>query len=185
LPARILARHVPAWFQQRPTLRTAFVRDVQRFLGGSVAASVRPFVENAPLDRLVEVWHRIPYIEKLENLFDPEWSLGVDLLTTGNLIYHTFTKPIRWGILLELRYRKSGISFRASLLTDAPWLALLKDSESALDALIKNGVLAFRCPSEQRAAQLQSQVATRSLRCTVLGSGGHEEVFREGGHTSA
>lgn len=184
MPARIIARHVPAWFREpRPTLRMEFVRDVQRFLGGTVAASVRPLVESAPLDRLAEVWHRIPYVESFDNLFDPQWSLGVDLLTMGNLIYHTFTKPIRWGILLELRYRKSGGLFRSALLTDAPWLVLMKDSDRVLDALIKDGVLAFRCPSESRAAQLQSQVGTKILRCTVLGSGGQDEGFREGGQT--
>ena len=168
---RLIIRHVPAWFHdQEETLRAGIRRDVQRFLGRAAAESVLPRLESEPLERLRAVWYRIPYAESFEELFDSQWSLGVEPLSMSDLLRAGFGRPLRWGLFLELPgYRSSAVS-RKALLTAVPWLDLLKNSETLLTALRHRGWLLFHCPDERKALRLQTQVRGSVLRCSVLGS---------------
>lgn len=172
MTARVILRHVPEWFGDRePFLRAEVRRAVQRFLGGAAAEYLLSEVESAPLDRLLSVWNRIPYVQSCEELFDPDWSLGVEPLSMRDLLRAGFDRPLECGLFLELPCKSSNPS-RAALLTAAPWLGLLRNTETQLRHLLDRGWLLFRCPSRGKAMQLQSQVRGSLLRCTVLGSQG-------------
>lgn len=167
--ARVIFQHVPEWFGERESFVRAEVRRaVQRLRGGAAAEAFRFEVESAPLDRLVSVWHRIPYAQSTEELFDPEWSLGIEPLSIRDLLRAGFERPLQCGLFLELPC-KSSIS-RKALRAAVPWLELLKDTETLLTNLHHRGWLLFRCPNRERAVQLQLQVRGSLLRCTVLGA---------------
>ena len=171
MSARLLIRHVPEWFHgQEETLRTGIRRDVQRLFGRAAAESVLPRLESAPLERLGAVWYRIPYVESFEELFDSQWSLGVEPLSMSDLLRAGFGRPLRWGLFLELPgYRSSAVS-RKALLRAVPWLGLLKNTDTLLTVLRHRGWLLFHCPDERKAMRLQAQVSGSVLRCSVLGS---------------
>jgi hypothetical protein len=168
MPARVLARHVPAWFgEQEPFLRMEIERDVRRHFGKAAAESICPRVASAPIERLVAVWNRIPYVESFDDLFDAHWSLGVERISMPDLLRAAFGQPLSCGLFLELA---RGAPDRKKLLEAVPWLGLLKRTETLLTALRYQGWLLFCCPSETRAKQLQAQVRHSVVRCLVLGS---------------
>ena len=169
MPAKVILRHVPEWFGERePFVRAEVRRAVQRYLGGAAAEHLRSEVESAPLDRLVSVWNRIPYVQSYEELFDVEWSLGVEPLSMRDLLRAGFERPLKCGLFLELPFRSSRPS-RTALLASVPWLELLRDTETLLTNLLYRGWLLFLCPSREKATQLQGQVRGPLVRCTVLG----------------
>ncbi|MES1241653.1 MAG: hypothetical protein ABUT39_08535 [Acidobacteriota bacterium] len=170
MAARVILRHVPEWFGDRePFVRAEVQRTVQRFLGRAAAENLRSEVESAPLDRLVSVWNRIPYVQSSDELFDPKWSLGVEPLSMRDLLRAGFERPLKCGLFLELPFRSSSTS-RTALLAAVPWLELMKDKETLLTNLLHRGWLLFRCPNRGRATQLQVQVRNSLLRCAVYGS---------------
>jgi hypothetical protein len=172
LPAKVLVPQVPVWYEKEKKEREQFTRDVERFLGGAVAEEARPFIELAPFAFFTEARPRIPFVETFEKLLDPHWRLKLNLISTEDLLNHAFFGgPIRWGIVLQIRRRKPRGPIRAVLLADAPWLALLHSGDSILNALIRQRLLAFRCPSETMVERLQSQVEGKALRCQAVGSG--------------
>lgn len=120
--------------------------------------------------RHVPEWfgEREPFVRSAEELFDPEWSLGVEPLSMRDLLRAGFERPLQSGLFLELPC-KSSVS-RKALRDAVPWLGLLKNNETLLTNLLHRGWLLFRCPCREKAVQLQSRVRGSLLRCTVLGS---------------
>jgi hypothetical protein len=169
--ARVIVGDVPAWTRAGlPSLRSDLLLDVQKYLGTSVAEEVRPTLESAPVDHLVSAWQRLPYVERFECLFDPCWTLEVELLSIGDLIRHAFGKGLQSGVLLELRRRRLREIGHLDVLSDIPWIALLHESNEIIDRLLRTGWLAFSCPSRHKALQLESRVRSKVIRCTMLGS---------------
>ncbi len=145
MPAKVLVPQVPVWYEKEKKEREQFTRDVERFLGGTVAEEVRPFIDCAPLDFMTEARPRIPFVESFEKLLDPHWRLKLNLISTGDLLnYAFFGGPIRWGIVLQIRRRKPSGPIRAVLLADAPWLALLHSGDSILRAAMRKGACNLR-----------------------------------------
>ncbi len=173
MPGRIIGRIVPEWMGESGTLvRNEVLREVRRVLGAAAAEQVRPVIESAPLESLLAARRRIPYIESFAELFDPDWSFGVEPLPLLEILHHAFGHPVgplSWGVLVEARDRKLSSRHRPALLSAVPWLALLEQGDRAVDTLITQGWLACRCPGETRAAQLCGQVRLGMLQTTVLG----------------
>ena len=169
MAARVILRHVPEWFGDREPFVRAEVRHAVQHFGGPAAEYLLSEVESAPLDRLLVVWNRIPYVKSCEELFDPDWSLGVEPLSMRDLLRAGFERPLQCGLFLELHCKSSRPS-RPALLAAAPWLGLLRNTETLLTNLLYRGWLLFRCPSRGKAMQLQAQVRGSLLECTVLGS---------------
>lgn len=170
MTAKVIACTVPAWSRAAgEPLRSRFERDMARFLGTSAVESARPLLETTPIDRLASVWHRLPYVEKVEHLFDPQWTLGLTPLSRNELIRHAFGMPLACGVLLEIRARRPTRD-RLRLFTEVPWFALLKESDRLQKDLLTGGWLVFGCHDWSKARHLQSRVKGTSIRCTVLGS---------------
>lgn len=168
MPARLLSRHVPAWFgEQEPYLRLEIERDVRRYFGSAAAERILPRVASIPIERLAAVWNRIPYVESFEDLFDERWTLGVERISMPDLLRAAFGRRLSCGLFLEL---VCGAPGRKKLLAAVPWLVLLKDAETLLTALRHQGWLLLRCSSETKAQQLQAQVNNPVVRSFVLGS---------------
>jgi hypothetical protein len=166
MPAKLLTRHVPEWFsEQESILRLEIQRDVHRYLGSAAAESLLPRVADAPIERLVAVWHRIPYVDSFEELIEAQWSLGMERIAMPDLLCAAFGRPLQLGLFLEL---VRSAPDRKKLLAAVPWLGLLKNTDMLLTALRHEGWLLFRCPSETKAKQLQVQVRSSVVRCVVL-----------------
>jgi hypothetical protein len=54
-----------------------------------------------PPGRLAAVWSRLPYVDDVAGLFDPDWRLEVELVPVGALLRHAFKEPLPAGLLLE------------------------------------------------------------------------------------
>jgi hypothetical protein len=167
MSARLLSRHVPAWFgEQEPYLRLEIERDVRRYFGKAAAESILPRVASAPIERLAAVWNRIPYVDSFDDLFDERWALGVERISMLELLRAAFGRRLSCGLFLEL---VCGAPGRKTLLEAVPWLVLLNDADTLLTTLRHQGWLLFRCPSETKAQQLQAQIKTSAVRSFVLG----------------
>jgi hypothetical protein len=163
---RVIYRHVPEWYGETKD----FVRvDLERFLARAGAERYREEIQAASLDRLLSLWHRLPYVRDAEELFTADFSLGIEPLSVRDLLRAGFGRPLQCGLFLELTY-SSGQPKRAALRDAVPWLNLLRDPESLITHLRSRGWLLFRCSSPDRAEELQRQVKASLVRCQLLGS---------------
>lgn len=166
MPARLLTRHVPAWFgEQESFLRREIERNVRRYFGKAAAESIVPRVASAPIEHLAAVWNRLPYVDSFEDLFDAQWTLGVERISMPELLRAAFGRRLSCGLFLELA---CGAPDRKKLLEAVPWLGLLKDTDTLVTTLRYQGWLLFQCPSETKATQLGAQVRSSVVRCLVL-----------------
>lgn len=171
MAAKVIARAVPAWPQPAgESLRSKLARDMAHFLGSSAAEAARPLLESASLERLVSVWNRLLYIERVDHLFDPHWSLELIPLSRDELLRHAFGTALDCGLLLEIRRKKPQERDRLTLWTDVPWFALLHESETLMERFLSDRWLVFSCPDRIRAGELQSRVRGAFVRCKLLGS---------------
>lgn len=168
MAARLIARAVPAWSRAGESLRSKLARDMAHFLGSSAAEAARPLLESTPLERLVAVWHRLPYVDKVDHLFDPHWALELVPLSRDELLRHAFGTALDCGLLLEIRRRRMQARDRLMLWTDVPWFALLHECEELMERLLSDGWLVFACPDRSRAGELQARVRGSAVRCRLL-----------------
>jgi hypothetical protein len=177
MTARILIKRVPEWFgADAPSLEKEIRRDAERYLGTAAADRI---IAGVSLDRLVEMWRRIPYVDSIDDLFDARWSLGITPLSFADLLKAGFGAPNRYGLAVELPYHRSRPLKREAVLSAVPWLDLMLKPESLVTALLAQGWLVFRCPSESTAMKLKSQVKGMLVRCSVLASTGVQALNQQ------
>lgn len=164
--ARVIYSHVPQWYGESEN----FLRiDLERFLTRVDAERYREEIASASPGRLRSLWQRLPYVHDAEELFSPDWSLGVEPLTIRELLRAAGSgRPLPCGLSLELECT-GGWPRRSALLGAVPWLKLLRDPDTHVLNLQRLGWELFRCSSPDRAHQLQRQVKEPLVRCQVLG----------------
>jgi hypothetical protein len=173
MKTRVIYRHVPEWYGET----TDFVRaDLLRFLNRRGLERYREEIESASMGRLLSLWNRLPYVRDAEELFSPDWSLGVEPLSMSELLRAAGSeRPFPCGLFLELTYM-TGMPKRATVLKAIPWLGLLSNGETFITKLLSRGWLLFRCSSSERAQQLHRQVNASLVRCQPLGSAARSEA---------
>lgn len=167
MKATVIYRHIPQWYGETKEFLRA---DLQRFLARADGGRYREEIASAPSERLFSLWRRLPYVRDAEELFSPEWSLGLEPLSVRELLRAAGSdRPFPCGLSLELTFM-NGRPARAALRAAIPWLELLRDPETPITHLLSRGWVLFRCSSPERAQQLQRQVRESLVHCQVLGS---------------
>lgn len=168
---RILERRILTWPGGSPGegARGDLAQAIDRRLGRQAAESIRPWLDDLPLGRLGKVWSRLPYVEDVEALSNPEWSLEASPMGVVELALRAFEGAAKAGLLLELRGRRFGPPEPPVLYTAIPWAQHLREPGKFVDALSAVGWAVLECSSPLEAARLSIAVDSSVLRARRLG----------------
>ncbi len=166
---KILAPKVRSWRAPTETdLREAVERRIRRRLGAEAAAQVRPLLDDLAPERLRTAVARLPYVEVVSALIDPDWKLEAEPIGVAKLANHAFGWPLAAGVLLELRKGRRP-SNTAELFAEIPWLGHLREVRVVLKSLTESGWAVLKCGSLAVADNLSKAVDSKIVRATRFG----------------
>ncbi len=168
---RVLERRIPTWPGGEPGagVRGDCAQAIERRLGRQAADAVRPWLDELPLGRLGKVWSRLPYVDDVEALSNPEWTLEASPVGVVELARRAFADSARAGLLLELRTRRFGPPEPLVLYTAIPWAQHLRESARFVESLAAAGWAVLECSSPREAARLCGAVDSAVVRARRLG----------------
>jgi len=166
--AKILAPEVPGW-SAGGSFRSTFEQALGRRLGDSAMAELRSHLDGLPPGRLAAAWSRLPYVDDVADLFDPDWRLEVELVPVGALLRHAFKEPLPAGLLLELAGAR--LPDHLVIFSAVPWLGHLDLGEAhrIVQHLLEQGWVVVSCTGAAQASRLGSAIRSKRVRVTVLG----------------
>ncbi len=166
---KILLPSVRSWSTPSETeFRDALERRIRRTLGAEAAAQVRPRLDDLPLERLRTAVARLPYVDDVSALVDPDWKLEAELIGLAKLARHAFGWPMAAGILLEVRTGRrpsnTGVFF-----VEIPWLEHLREARKIVKTLAESGWVVLKLASPEAAVNLSRTVDSKIVRAFRLG----------------
>jgi hypothetical protein len=166
---KILTPRVRSWRVPSETeLRDAVERRIRRRLGAEAAAQAQPWLDVLPPERLRTITARLPYVEDVEALIDPDWKLEAEPIGVAKLANHAFGSPLAAGVLLELRKGRRP-SNTAVLFAEIPWLEHLREVRVVVKSLTESGWAVLKCGSLAVADNLSRAVDSKIVRATRFG----------------
>ncbi len=166
---KILAPKVRSWRAPSETdLREAVERRIRRRLGAEAAAQVRPLLADLAPERLRTAVARLPYVEVVSALIDPDWKLEAEPVGVAKLANHAFGWPLAAGVLLEVRMGRRP-TLPEVLFGEIPWLTLLHEARTVVKSLTESRWAVLKCGSLEVADKLTRAVDSKIVRATRFG----------------
>jgi hypothetical protein len=166
---KVLFSTVPSWnAPSEKEFRAALERRIRERLGMKAADQARSWLDDLPVDRLHAVHARLPYVDDVSALVDPDWRLAAELIGVAKLARHAFGFPMTAGVLLELRPALR-LSYPGELFVEIPWLEHLREAAKAAKTLAASGWAVLSCGREEVADTLSGTIDSKIVKAFRLG----------------